>query len=192
MVMLIMHLKLTLLVLAMLPILGWVSAFFRRRMLRSARRVRHTNSRITGAYNESNIGILTTMYNASTYNLIQSALYLPVILTLVSLASGLALAVGGMELTYGAMSAGTLNAFLTYTRHFFEPVEELARWFAEMQMAQAAAERVLSLVDAQPAIQRTPQPCAPPSWRSTDERRNDWSIYGRGRAPSRVYPPPLP
>ena len=170
--MLIMNVKLALLVLSILPVLGWVSAFFRRRMLRSARQVRRTNSRLTGAYNESIMGILTTksfvreaanaddfqrlsstMYDASTANLMQSALYLPVILTLVSLATGLALAVGGMDLTYGIMSSGTLIAFLTYARHFFEPVEELARWFAEMQMAQAAAERVLSLVDAQPEIQ---------------------------------------
>jgi ATP-binding cassette subfamily B protein len=173
--MLIMNVKLALLVLGILPVLGWVSAFFRRRMLRSARQVRRTNSRLTGAYNESIMGILTTksfvretanaddfqrlsstMYDASTYNLIQSALYLPVILTLVSIATGLALAVGGIDLTYGVISSGTLIAFLTYARHFFEPVEELARWFAEMQMAQAAAERVLSLVDATPEIQDSP------------------------------------
>jgi ATP-binding cassette subfamily B protein len=43
-------------------------------------------------------------------------------------------------------------AFLTYARHFFEPVEQLAHWFAEMQMAQASAERVLSLVNAEPEI----------------------------------------
>ena len=33
---------------------------------------------------------------------------------------------------------------MAYTRHFFEPVEQLGHWFAEMQMAQASAERILS------------------------------------------------
>jgi ATP-binding cassette subfamily B protein len=171
-IMLVLHAKLALLVLAILPVLGWVSGYFRRRLLQSAREVRRTHSRLTGAYHESIMGLLTTksfvreranaddfqtlsqtMYRTSTRNLMQSALYLPVILTLVSLATGLALAVGGIELARGVMSSGTLIAFLTYARHFFEPVEELARWFAEMQMAQAAAERVLSLIDETPAIQ---------------------------------------
>jgi ATP-binding cassette subfamily B protein len=46
------------------------------------------------------------------------------------------------------VTTGTFIAFLTYTRHFFEPIEELAHWFAEMQMAQASAECIISLVEA--------------------------------------------
>jgi len=75
------------------------------------------------------------------------------VLTLASLATGLALAVGGFDLLKGVISAGTLVAFMAYTRHFFDPVEQLGRWFAEMQMAQASAERIMSLVQAVPAIQ---------------------------------------
>jgi ATP-binding cassette subfamily B protein len=169
--MLIMHAKLALIVLAIVPVLLWVSAFFRWRILHSARLVRQTNSRLTGAYNESIMGVLTTksfvreasnlddfktlsstMYAASTRNLIQAAVYLPLILTLASLATGLALAIGGIHLTQGMISIGTLITFLAYIRYFFAPVEELGHWFAEMQMAQAAAERILSLIEAQPDI----------------------------------------
>ena len=56
------------------------------------------------------------------------------------------------DLATGASSCGTLIAFLTYARHFFEPIEELAHWFAEMQMAQASAERIISLIEAESAI----------------------------------------
>ena len=42
-------------------------------------------------------------------------------------------------------------------REFFNPITELAEWFAEMQMAQAAAERVLSLIDAKPEIEDSAQ-----------------------------------
>ncbi len=169
--MLIMNAKLALIVLAIVPILLWVSAFFRWRILHSARLVRQTNSQLTGAYNESIMGILTTksfvreaanlddfktlsgaMYTASTRNLIQSAIYLPLILALASVGTGLALAMGGIDLTLGVISAGTLIAFLTYIRYFFAPAEELGHWFAEMQMAQAAAERILSLIEMQPDI----------------------------------------
>ena len=62
------------------------------------------------------------------------------------------MAIGGADLLGGVISAGTLIAFLAYTRHFFDPVEQLGHWFAEMQMAQASAERILSLIEADPDI----------------------------------------
>jgi len=169
--MLVMNAKLALVVLAILPVLAWVSATFQRRILKSARRVRATNSRITASYNEAIMGVLTskafvrekpnlnefshltgTMHGASVQNMTQAAIYVPIVITLASLSTGLALAVGGFDLLGGAISAGTLVAFMAYTRHFFDPVEELGQWFAEMQMAQASAERILSLIEAQPDV----------------------------------------
>jgi ATP-binding cassette subfamily B protein len=169
--MLFMSPKLALVVLAILPVLGWVSTKFQRRILKSARQVRATNSRITGSYNEAIMGVLTSkafvreeanlnefktltdrMYGASVTNLTQAAIYVPIVITLASLATGLALAIGGIDLLDGLISAGTLVAFMAYTRHFFDPVEQLGHWFAEMQMAQASAERILSLIEADPQI----------------------------------------
>lgn len=169
--MLIMNAKLALMVLAILPVLGWVSTKFQRRILKSARQVRATNSRITGSYNEAIMGVLTSkafvreeanleefrhltnkMYGASVLNLTQAAVYVPIVITLGSLATGLALAFGGIDRIGGLISVGTLVAFLAYTKHFFEPVEQLGHWFAEMQMAQASAERILSLIEADPQI----------------------------------------
>jgi ATP-binding cassette subfamily B protein len=170
--MLVMNAKLALVVLAIMPALAWVSARFQRRILKSARRVRATNSRITASYNEAIMGVLTskafvreqpnqhefrhlagTMYGSSVLNMTQAAIYVPIVITLASLATGLALAIGGIDLLGGAISAGTLVAFMAYTRHFFDPVEQLGHWFAEMQMAQASAERILSLIEAEPEIQ---------------------------------------
>ncbi len=169
--MLVMDVSLGLIVLSVLPVLAWISISFQHRILKSARVVRKTNSRITGSYNESIMGVQTSkafvkeaenlknfggltdqMHESSVVNLIQAALYLPIVLTLGSLAIGLALVFGGMEVIWGSITAGTLVAFLTYARHFFEPVEQLAHWFAEMQMAQASAERIMSLVSAEPEI----------------------------------------
>jgi ATP-binding cassette subfamily B protein len=169
--MLFMNPKLAIVVLAILPVLGWVSTKFQRRILRSARQVRATNSRITGSYNEAIMGVLTSkafvreranlkefqsltnkMYRASVTNLTQAAIYVPIVITLASLATGLALAIGGIDLLGGFITAGTLVAFMAYTRHFFDPVEQLGHWFAEMQMAQASAERIMSLIEADPAI----------------------------------------
>jgi ATP-binding cassette subfamily B protein len=169
--MLAMNVKLALIVLAIVPLLAWVSAGFQKRILKSAREVRRANSRITAAYNEGIMGVLTSkafvrendnlgefgrltggMYDASVLNRIQAATYVPMVLTVASLATGLTLAAGGLDLLGGVISAGTLVAFMAYARTFFDPVEQLGRWFAEMQMAQASAERILSLIDAVPAI----------------------------------------
>ena len=169
--MLVMNAQLAVIVLAILPVLGWVSMKFQRRILKSARQVRATNSRITGSYNEAIMGVLTSkafvredanleefrgltdkMYRASVLNLTQAAVYVPIVITLASLATGLALAIGGLDLIGGLITAGTLVAFMAYTRHFFEPIEQLGHWFAEMQMAQASAERILSLIEADPQI----------------------------------------
>ena len=174
--MLFMSPMLTLVVISIIPVLAIVSGRFQKRILGAAREVRRNNARITASYNESVTGVITTrtfnrerdnqdrfagltdaMYESSVRNLLYSALYLPVILSLASLAFGLALTLGGTELLAGAITAGTLVAFLTYARHFFEPVEQLAHWFAEMQMAQASAERVLSLVDARPDVRDRPE-----------------------------------
>jgi ATP-binding cassette subfamily B protein len=169
--MLVMNAKLALVVLAILPFLGWISAKFQRHILKSAREVRATNSRITASYNEAIMGVLTSkafvreranlgefqsltdrMFSSSVRNQTQAAVYVPTVITMASLATGLALAIGGYDLLGGLINAGTLVAFMAYTRHFFEPVEQMGHWFAEMQMAQASAERILSLIEADPEI----------------------------------------
>ncbi|MEX0942415.1 MAG: ABC transporter ATP-binding protein [Pseudomonadales bacterium] len=174
--MLIMDVSMALVVLSVIPFLAWVSIYFQRRILKSAREVRKTNSKITGSFNESIMGVRTTkafvkeaenlsnfggltdtMYGASVLNKIQAALYLPLVLILGSIAGGLALIFGGLEVIWGTITAGTLIAFLAYARHFFEPIQELANWFAEMQMAQASAERIISLIESEPDIKDSPE-----------------------------------
>jgi ATP-binding cassette subfamily B protein len=167
---------LTLVVVSIVPILAIASGRFQQRILGTAREVRRNNARITASFNESVTGVITTrsfgreddnharfggltdaMYDSSVRNLLYSALYLPLVLSLASLAFGLALTLGGVELLTGAVTAGTIVAFLTYARHFFEPVEQLTHWFAELQMAQASAERIISLVDAEPDVRDSPE-----------------------------------
>jgi len=158
-------------ILLVVPLLWWVSKYFQREILITSRLVRRVNSEITGAYNESIMGVRTTkafvtqdsnlkqfenltgkMYQHSLKNTLQNAVYLPIIMTIGSLATGMALVFGGMEMIAGVMTAGTLIAFINYTQQFFFPVQTLASWMAEMQMAQASAERVISLVEATPEI----------------------------------------
>src|SRR5262249_35156701 len=147
------------------------SLYFRRKILRTSRIVRKTNSRITAAYNEAIVGVKTTkvfvreaenladfdqlideMLRSSVHNAVLSAVYLPIILSLGSVAIALALALGGDQVIAGALSVGEVVMFLYYAQLFFAPVQDMSAWFAEMQMAHASAERVLSLVEAVPEI----------------------------------------
>lgn len=166
------HPLLATVVLCVLPIVAVVSVYFQRRLLSSARIATVINSRITSSYNEAISGVLTSkafvreeanldefsgltqrLASAKVQNVTYASIYLPIVVTLASLAIGLTLVIGGIEVLGGAISIGTLVAFLSFANNIFEPVEKISERFAEMQMAQASAERILGLINEEPAIQ---------------------------------------
>ncbi len=169
--MLILNWKLALITLTVVPVLVVLSLFFQKKILKAYRKVRKTNSKITGSFNEGIAGAKTTktlvreeenlrefqvntteMYRSSVKAAIFSSLYLPAVLTLGSIGTGLALWFGGEGVMMQAISYGTLVAFISYTVQFFEPMRELARVFAELQNAQASAERIFSMIEEEPQI----------------------------------------
>ena len=199
-VLLVLSWRLGLMALAVLPALGLVSLSFQRRILESARRVRKANSRLTAAYNEDLMAARTTkalareedsqhefqglsaeMYAASVRNALQSAAYLPIITSLASIGVALTLWLGAGDVIAGALSLGTLVAFVHFTLRFFDPVNELAATFAQLQMAQASAERVLGLIHAEPEIRDPPGGVvAPPSRISRIELSDVGFAYASG------------
>ena len=48
------------------------------------------------------------------------------------------------------ISIGTIQAFITYSKQFTRPINEIANQFAQIQSALAGAERVFELMDSQP------------------------------------------
>jgi ATP-binding cassette, subfamily B, bacterial len=170
-VMFVINWKLALLSLAVMPVIVLLSLYFQQKILNAYRRVRKTNSKITGAFNEGITGAKTTktlvreeknleefkvltgeMYSSSLQAAIFSSIYLPLVLALGSIGTALALWYGGKGVLLQTLSYGTLVLFVQYTIQFFEPVRELARIFAELQSAQASAERILSMVETEPEI----------------------------------------
>jgi len=166
-VMVIYNRQLALAVLCVVPALFVVSVFFRKRILRASRLVRKTNSRITASYNEGIVGMRTTkvfvrqaenlldfdrladeMHQHSIRNAVLSAVYLPLVLTLASVAIALALVWGGHQVIVYGLAVGEVVMFMYFAQLFFQPVQDMSAWFAELQMAQASAERVLSLIEA--------------------------------------------
>ena len=166
-----MNWKLGLLVLVVMPPLAVISVYFQRRILKQHRIVRKQNSRITGAFNEGIMGAVTTktlvreernsaefrqeagtMKKASIRAAVLSAMFTPIVMTLGSIATAIALYAGGRTVIaptiFGAsMTIGVLSSFIAYSTNLFDPLQQLAGIFAEMQSAQASAERVISLLD---------------------------------------------
>lgn len=85
-----------------------------------------------------------------------SAMYLPIVTSIGSVATAYVLWRGGTLVAYG-MAVGTLVAFVNYTTQLFEPIRSIAATFADMQSAQAAAERVITLLETEPEIVDTPE-----------------------------------
>ena len=173
--------KLALVVICVLPPLGVISWKFQKGILQAYREVRKRNSQITAGFNEGITGAKTTktlvreemnieefhevakgMHTSSVKAATLSALFLPIVVSLGSLATAYALWKGGQDVLASAvaktgMTIGTLQVFINYTVSFFQPVRDIARIFAEMQSAQAAAERVITLLETEPDIVDSPE-----------------------------------
>lgn len=162
-------------VVMVIPPIAGTSVYFQRRLLGTARLVRRTNSRITAAFSEAVMGVRTTKTLvreqaaatefgelaklSRTYSIresVQAAVYLPIVMSLGSVGVGLALWQGGLLLGTD-LSPGTLVAFMQLAALFHVPIEDIARRLAELQGAQAAAERIQTLLDTTPDIRDTPE-----------------------------------
>ena len=170
-IMFVINAKLALITFAVVPILAVVSVLFQKRILKVSREVRTINSKITGAFNEGITGAKTSktlvrenenlnefkdvtsdMKKKSVHSAIISSIYMPIVISVGSVGMALALGYGGKGLLGGSVSLGTLVLFVNYAVLFYEPIREMARIFTELQVAQASAERLLSMIDTKPDI----------------------------------------
>ncbi|HSJ52624.1 MAG TPA: ABC transporter ATP-binding protein [Anaerolineae bacterium] len=59
-------------------------------------------------------------------------------------------------------TVGVLVSFIVYVRRFFQPIQQLAQLYAQLQSAMAGSERVFELVDTQPDLEDRPGAVAMP------------------------------
>jgi ATP-binding cassette subfamily B protein len=165
------NVRLTLIVGLVVPIMALITVYFQNRILSTSRELRKVNSKMTGAFNEGIMGAKTSKtlviedknlsefkgiseaLEGSAINLARwNALYIPIIVFFGSVLTALVLARGGILAMDGIIQIGTLSAFLSYAVNIFEPVQQLARTFAEIISLQANIERVTDLLDKEPLI----------------------------------------
>ncbi|HEY8395572.1 MAG TPA: ABC transporter transmembrane domain-containing protein, partial [Bacilli bacterium] len=177
-VMYIVNWRLALIITALLPILIAVSIYFRKKILNAYRIVRKINSKITASFNEGIMGNKTTktlvieenknhdfdnlcidMKKSAIKAVFHSSLFFPTILVLSFIGVAFILRVGGGYIVHArfGFEIATLYLFVSYTTQFFDPVMQVAQILAELQQAQASAERILSLIETEPDIKDNPE-----------------------------------
>lgn len=173
--MMIINWRLALVVLAVMPILIVVALWFRQKIVLQFRLSRRINSIITGALNENITGVRVVksltreranlrefrvhtddMYRASYRAHWLAALFLPLVQLISALALSLIVLRGGQLALEGALTIGSIQAFISYLIIMLWPIQDLARVFASLQQAVASAERTFSLIDTQPDLEDRP------------------------------------
>lgn len=163
--------KLACCIFVVVPVLAYASYYFQNKILKAHRETRVINSQLTASFVEGINGVKTTktlglekdnfaefaklsekMREKSVYATRINAMFQPVVYLLSAVAIALLLQIGGQQVLLETIQFGTLAMFIQYTGTFFDPLKGIARVMAELQMAQASAERVLSLLEETPSV----------------------------------------
>lgn len=172
--------RLSLIVIAIIPLMLFVAVKFRKGILNQFRKVRRINSRITASYNENITGVRVVkalgreeanlnefkletkeMYESGYRAAWLSALFLPMIQIISAFAIGGIIWYSGIQIKIQGITIGGIQAFLSYMTSMMWPIQDLARVFAEMQLSVASAERIFKLVDTPPEIKNKPNAIDP-------------------------------
>jgi ATP-binding cassette subfamily B protein len=168
--------RLALIVIMIAPVLILISRYYQVRLLKTSRALRKANSLTTAAFNEGIVGVRTsksmvrevqnsqefshltqTMYGHAVRNALYAAMFFPMMLSICGVGTALALRFGGLGVLHGEMTLGALATFLQIVFFIQFPVQELTNAITQIQGAQASAERVQSLVDADTEIEDSPE-----------------------------------
>ncbi len=172
--------------------LFWVTAKRFSGLIRTASRERRRRSGSLTAVAEESLGNVQVVqaYNRQDYEVQRyrtealgsfkatmasmrlRAIFTPVV-QLIELAGALVvIGLGTYKLSQGDLSLGGLLAFMTYLTRLYDPIRSLTKLTTTIYSASAAAERVIELLDEQPAV--TDRPGA----RTLGRARGDLTLDG--------------
>lgn len=197
-----MNWRLALVACLVVPLLVWVTAWFRGGVRETYRMVRTRIARINTFLQENITGMsVVQIFNREEKNReqfdglnrdhreahLRSIFYYAVFYPLIELLSSVALALvvwyGGLRTLApagapGALSMGALVAFIQYVRRFYRPIMDLSEKYNILQEAMTSSERIFRLLDT---TDRIPAPERPAPWEGFSagiEFRNVWFAYG--------------
>jgi ATP-binding cassette subfamily B protein len=161
-----MNWRLALVTFAVLPIIVGISQWFRKNVRDSYRVVRGWIARINAFLQENITGMATVQLfrrealnfrrfdeidgkhrDANVDSIFYYAVFYPAVEAVGSLAAALIIWYGGGRHLAGALTIGSLVAFLQYSQRFFRPISDMSEKFNILQAAMASSERIFKLLD---------------------------------------------
>ena len=102
-----------------------------------------------------------SLYRSSFGAQFLSGLLMPMMMFMGNVSYLVIAVVGGLRVASGSMSLGNVQAFISYSAQFTQPLTQVAAMANLLQSGVASAERVFELLDAENetmALQRSPEP----------------------------------
>ena len=175
--MLLLDLRMSLVVLAMLPVMIVTTATLGKLVRKAFRTNQRLIGQLTGRIAESisTIKVIKSFHREGrTYDSftelnaeakaagikaeVVSFILFPIMRMMNGITLALVVGVGGALVTLrtGEYSIGLLTAFILYARRFFEPLRQVTNVYNLIQSALAGAERVFEIIDSKPQITNKP------------------------------------
>ena len=89
---------------------------------------------------------------ANMRTVVLNALYFPFVDLVSSIALAVVLGYGGYLYFGGAVTLGTLFAFMLYVQNFFDPVQQLSQLYSTFLSATAALDKIMDVLDEKPQV----------------------------------------
>jgi len=187
---------LAIITLAVMPLMIYATALFRRKVSEQYRETRKQVARLNSFLQEHITGMtVVQIFNrereemrrfeginndhrvAQIKTVFSFALFYPAVDVIGSVALGLVIWFGGLRAMTGVLTLGVLVAFIQYTRLFFEPIRNLSDQYNTLLSAMAGAERIFGLLDQDHALKEAEHPVEIKRLRGRIEFRNVWFSY---------------
>jgi ATP-binding cassette subfamily B multidrug efflux pump len=188
--------QLALVSLSVLPLLFYGTFLFRKKAREAYREVRIQIARINAFMQEHITGmVVDQIFNrekksfnkfekinkahrdANINSIFYYALFYPGVELIGALAVGLIVWYAGVNALAGAITLGTVMAFLQFNEMFWRPIRDLSEKYNIMQTAMASSERVFRLLDDRTIVPEPVSPIPLPTVRGEIEFRNVWFAY---------------
>jgi ATP-binding cassette subfamily B protein len=163
--------RLALATLIVVPFMSVATAIFRTRSARAYSAVRERLGLVTATLAEDIAGMrvvqaftreranmrnfeeVTARYrDANMETVVLNGLYFPFVDLLSTGALVVVLGYGGHLYFQGAVTLGTLFAFMLYVQNFFDPVQQLSQLYGTFLSATAALDKIMDVLDQEPEV----------------------------------------
>jgi ATP-binding cassette, subfamily B, bacterial len=168
--------RLALATLAVIPLMAIATVIFRVRSTRAYRDVRERLGLLTATLAEDIAGmrmvqaftreqqsienfrsVAERYRDSNMQTVVLNGWYFPFVDLLSSVALAVVLGYGGHLYFQGAVTLGTLFAFMLYVQNFFDPVQQLSQLYNTFLSATAALDKIMDVLDEDPTVLDKPE-----------------------------------